>query len=71
VPMLICWAMGDFVFDAGYLEEWRRRFPQAEVHTFAAAGHYLLEDAPEATTRLVRRFLAAHPLPQAGGRKVL
>jgi len=62
VPMLICWATGDFVFDADYLREWRRRFPQAEVHTFAKAGHYLLEDAPQATAQLVRRFLAAHPL---------
>lgn len=63
VPMLICWGEHDFVFDARFLDEWRRRFPRAEVHTFADAGHYVLEDAGEAITPLVRRFLSAHPLP--------
>ena len=45
VPMLICWGERDFVFDHHFLAEWQRRFPQAEVHRFAAAGHYVLEDA--------------------------
>ena len=46
-PMLICWGMHDFVFDGDYLAEWQRRFPEAEVHRFPNAGHYVLEDAPE------------------------
>ena len=45
LPMLICWGMRDFVFDAHFLHEWERRFPAAEVHRFADAGHYVLEDA--------------------------
>ncbi|MEW5721865.1 MAG: alpha/beta fold hydrolase [Thermodesulfobacteriota bacterium] len=61
-PMLICWGGRDFVFDSWYLEEWRRRFPAAEVHVFSAAGHYLLEDEPEETLRRVKDFLARHPL---------
>ncbi|MFH1092091.1 MAG: alpha/beta fold hydrolase [Pseudomonadota bacterium] len=61
-PILICWGMRDFVFDAWYLQEWRRRFPQAEVHEFAAAGHYVLEDASEEIVRLTRDFLTRHPL---------
>ena len=57
-PMLVCWGMRDFVFDADYLAEWRRRFPSAEVHEFADAGHYVLEDAAADIIPLVRKFLA-------------
>lgn len=62
VPMLICWGEKDFVFDRHFLEEWRRRFPAAEVHAFADAGHYVLEDAADEIIPLVRGFLRAHPL---------
>ena len=62
LPILICWGMHDFVFDADYLEEWRRRFPAAEVHRFDKAGHYLLEDEPRAVPAVIRRFLATHPI---------
>jgi len=61
-PLLICWGMKDFVFDADYLSEWRRRFPHAEIHTFPHAGHYLLEDAPEEVLHRIREFLERHPL---------
>jgi haloalkane dehalogenase len=61
-PMLICWGERDFVFDRGYFEEWRRRFPRAEAHRFPDAGHYVLEDAPEKITPLVLDFLKRHPL---------
>jgi cis-3-alkyl-4-acyloxetan-2-one decarboxylase len=62
VPMLICWGEKDFVFDRHFLEEWRRRFPSAEVHVFADAGHFVLEDAGEEIIPLVRDFLKRHPL---------
>jgi len=60
VPMLICWGERDFVFDRHFLDEWVRRFPEAEVHRFADAGHYILEDAPEDIIPLTRAFLARH-----------
>lgn len=63
VPMLICWGEKDFVFDRHFLDEWVRRFPEADVHRFPDAGHYVLEDAGEAIIPLVERFLTAHPLP--------
>ncbi|MDP4979073.1 MAG: alpha/beta fold hydrolase [Desulfobacterales bacterium] len=62
LPMLICWGEHDFVFDTDYLDEWRRRFPEAEVHLLPEAGHYLLEDAPDQILTLVNRFLQRHPL---------
>jgi cis-3-alkyl-4-acyloxetan-2-one decarboxylase len=63
VPMLICWGEKDFVFDAAFLAEWRRRFPDAEVHTFMDAGHFVLEDAGGEVAALVQHFLKRHPLP--------
>ncbi len=65
VPLLICWGKKDFVFDDAFLAEWTRRLPHAEVHAFADAGHYVLEDAHERILPLVRDFLARHPLESA------
>jgi len=61
-PMLIFWGEHDFVFDHDYLSEWQRRFPEAEVHRFPDAGHYVLEDVPEKIIPLTQDFLKQHPL---------
>jgi haloalkane dehalogenase len=63
VPMLLCWGGRDFVFDSDFLDEWRRRFPAAEVYRFPDAGHLVLEDAGAEIVPLVRDFLRRHPLP--------
>ena len=65
LPALVCWGMRDFVFDRPFLREWRRRLPQAEVHEFADAGHYVLEDAHARIVPLVRDFLERHPVVEA------
>lgn len=57
IPMIICWGKHDFVFDAAYLLEWRQRFPNAEIHAFSDAGHYVLEDVPDEIVILVKDFL--------------
>lgn len=57
-PVLICWGMRDFVLDADILRRWLSIFPAADVHRFADAGHYVLEDAAEAMGDLVVDFLA-------------
>lgn len=57
VPALICWGGRDFVFDMDFLEQWRRRWPQARVRLFEDAGHYVLEDAAEEIIPLVVDFL--------------
>ena len=61
-PMLICWGNHDFVFDQAYLEEWQLRFPDAEVHCFENAGHYVLEDEPDALVSLIKDFLKRHAI---------
>ncbi|HKQ48326.1 MAG TPA: fatty acid CoA ligase family protein [Phycisphaerae bacterium] len=65
VPTQICWGMKDFVFDAHFLTEWRRRFPHAEVHEFPDTGHYVLEDAGDRIVPLVKKFLVAGPTPSS------
>jgi len=62
IPILICWGEHDFVFNHNFLDEWQRRFPKAEAHRFADAGHYVLEDVPEKIVPLVQDFLHRHPL---------
>jgi haloalkane dehalogenase len=61
-PMLICWGERDFIFDLPFLAEWQRRFPAAEVHRFADAGHYVLEDAGAEIVELVKTFLKTHSI---------
>jgi pimeloyl-ACP methyl ester carboxylesterase len=61
-PALVCWGMRDFVFDRHFLQGFRQRLPQAEVHEFPAAGHYVLEDEAEHIVPLVQDFLTRHPV---------
>jgi len=67
LPMTICWGLKDFVFDRYFLKEWQLRFPNAEVHTFADCGHYILEDARDEIIPIIERFLEAHPLGETAG----
>lgn len=62
LPVCICWGEKDFVFDRQFLEEWRQRFPDAEVHSFPDCGHYILEDAKEEVIPIISKFLADNPL---------
>jgi len=62
IPVIICWGAKDFVFDDHFLEEWKRQLPDAELHYFEDAGHYVLEDAGEEIGELVESFLKQHPL---------
>lgn len=57
-PALVCWGMQDFVFDRHFLQGFRERLPNARVHEFPDAGHYVLEDEAERIVPLVRDFLA-------------
>ncbi len=56
-PMLICWGGRDFCFNDGYLTKWQQKFPDAEVHHFPDAGHYVVEDALSEILPLMNRFL--------------
>ncbi len=61
LPCLILWGEKDFVFDHHFLREWQRLLPSAEVHRFANAGHYVLEDAGEQILPLIEDFFERRP----------
>lgn len=62
VPTLICWGEKDFVFDRHFLRQWIDYLPDAEVHRFSDAGHYVLEDAGEEIMEITGQFLKRHPI---------
>lgn len=61
-PAFIGWGLKDFVFDKHFLAGFTRALPQATVHAFDDAGHYVLEDKHEVLVPAIRAFLDAHPL---------
>ncbi len=61
-PALLGWGLEDFVFDHHFLDGFTRALPNAEVHAWKDAGHYVLEDKADALVPKVVDFLARHPL---------
>lgn len=62
LPTCILWGRRDFCFSDHFLELWRERFPEARVHGFSDAGHYVLEDTGAEALGLLRSFFEDHPL---------
>ncbi|HVT71582.1 MAG TPA: alpha/beta fold hydrolase, partial [Lacunisphaera sp.] len=56
-PVRLLWGGQDFCFDRHYYERWRKLLPEAAAEYLEAAGHYVLEDAPERCLAEVRRHL--------------
>jgi haloalkane dehalogenase len=61
-PAFIGWGLRDFVFDRHFLAGFTAALPHAEVHAFADAGHYVLEDKHEVLVPRIRAFLDASPV---------
>ncbi len=61
-PAFIGWGLKDFVFDRHFLDGFRAALPNAEVHAFDDAGHYVLEDKAKVLVPAIREFLDRHPL---------
>jgi len=57
-PTAVCWGMKDPVFDGTVLDHLLTLLPQAEVHRYADAGHYVLEDAADRIVPIATRLLA-------------
>lgn len=57
-PTLMVWGMKDWCFRPECLTRFEKHFPQAEVKRLPAAGHYVIEDAPEEVIASVGDFLA-------------
>ena len=65
-PAFIGWGLKDFVFDQHFLVRFRADLPQAQVHAFEDAGHYVLEDRHEVLVPAIRAFLDANPIQEPG-----
>lgn len=61
LPTSLIWGMRDWCFTPHFLKRFQDFFPQAEVHRFEDAGHYVVEDAHERIVPIVEGFLARHP----------
>jgi cis-3-alkyl-4-acyloxetan-2-one decarboxylase len=56
-PMLLVWGERDWCFSTEFLDEFVRRFPQAQTLRLPDAGHYVFEDAHEQIVPRVEQFL--------------
>lgn len=61
-PALVIWGERDFCFTPRFREDWQKRLPRAEVVKLADAGHFLFEEEPDEIERVLRDFLARHPV---------
>jgi len=64
-PFLFFWGERDWCFTTSFLDEWQRRFPQAETVRYADAGHYVFEDAGERMLPRLYEFLENTQIPLA------
>ncbi|GAB3387177.1 alpha/beta fold hydrolase [Lysobacter fragariae] len=59
-PAFIGWGLRDFVFDRHFLDGFRAALPNAQVHAYEDANHYVLEDKADVLVPLIREFLDAN-----------
>jgi pimeloyl-ACP methyl ester carboxylesterase len=58
VPIALIWGAKDFCFTAkNFLSKWKEIYPNAEVHCFEDAGHYVLEDKAPQVLTIIEKFL--------------
>jgi pimeloyl-ACP methyl ester carboxylesterase len=57
-PTLVVWGERDGAFPVACLEGLADWVPQLQLHRQPDGGHWLLQDQPQLTAALVRRFLA-------------
>jgi haloalkane dehalogenase len=62
-PMLLIWGEKDWCFTTNFLDEFERRFPQAETLRISDAGHYVFEDAHEIMLPRIEQFLQTQASP--------
>ena len=65
-PAFIGWGLRDFVFDHHFLAGFVAALPQAQVHAFEDAGHYVLEDKAAVLVPAIRDFMDTRPMAGCG-----
>lgn len=61
VPVSIIWGMQDPDFVPSVIDQWTAVYPNAEVHSLEAAGHFVQEDEPGLIVELILDFLRRNP----------
>lgn len=56
-PLQLVWGMRDRVFQPVFIDQWRELVPGAQVVKIEDAGHYLVEDRPDAVADAVDEFV--------------
>lgn len=56
-PLLLVWGMRDRVFQPVFVDQWRELVPGARVVELDDAGHYLVEDRPDAVANAIDEFV--------------
>lgn len=59
IPTLLLWGVRDKLISRAALARWQDALPEADVVKLEV-GHFLQEDAPEASSQAVKRFIDAH-----------
>jgi pimeloyl-ACP methyl ester carboxylesterase len=59
-PFQFIWGMRDWCFTPAFLDRFLEFYPNAEVHRFEDAGHWVIEDAHERIVPLIERFVEKH-----------
>jgi cis-3-alkyl-4-acyloxetan-2-one decarboxylase len=55
-PVCLIWGMQDWCFSHEFLDHFLEIYPQAEVHRFNDAAHYIVEDAHERIVPIIESF---------------
>ena len=56
-PVCLMWGMRDWCFTPAFMRRFQEFFPNAEVHPFQEAGHYLAEEKWEEMVPILKRFM--------------
>jgi cis-3-alkyl-4-acyloxetan-2-one decarboxylase len=56
-PVCLIWGMKDWCFHPWFLDRFIEYFPQAQVHRFEDAAHYVVEDAHERIVPIIDEFM--------------
>ncbi|MCO4744219.1 MAG: alpha/beta fold hydrolase [Proteobacteria bacterium] len=62
LPQLLMWGNDDFCFTPEFRKRFEDKWPDAEVHSWDDAGHFVLEEKLDEIVPLMRDFLTRHPI---------
>ncbi|MDR3109960.1 MAG: alpha/beta fold hydrolase [Planctomycetaceae bacterium] len=57
-PICLIWGMLDWCFTSDYIKRFLQFYPEAEVHRFSDAGHYVVEEAAERIVPIIEEFFS-------------